>query len=38
MLSDSDVALARLAQIAYNAEPDGTPAGFYRREPGLRSG
>ena len=29
MLSDSDVALARLAEIAYNALPDGTPAGFY---------
>ena len=29
MLSDSDVALVRLASIAYNAAPDGTPAGFY---------
>jgi len=29
MLSDSDVALARLAGIAYNSTPDGTPAGFY---------
>ena len=29
MLSDSDVALARLAGIAYNATPDGTPTGFY---------